>query len=348
MAHAAGEAFWTLDSIKKAATETTYRAQLLRNISNEMILGSAPLTEAINYFEREWNKPNSAEDRTRASIQTIAQTWIATITAHPDLLRWSQATKSRETADISGPLRGGRLGFLIPAYRYGRAGAVVTALLKARLYAGLKARADQGMGKDGTPIVFLIDEVQEVSTEEDATMLAIGRSLGLAVIGATQTVEGVREKLGEATAAKLLAIYGGLVMLPGRSPLTDEFAADRVGLTWAATVQERPGATLRETMQRDVLTGLTAAGRYQGFMQAGANGPRQLRGVFSALISQMQGAVSEPTSKIGPAPVVISGELLTLLAKPDTALIIATRGRVQRRDVVQLAPLYETDIARKQ
>jgi len=346
MTHAAGGMHWTLSNINRAIIQSDYRRELLQVIPREAVLSSPELVEAINFFEHEWKVVDTADkgaelDRTRSSILTIAKTWMSTIMGHPDLLRWGQTSDEQETVDLYTPLEGGRIGFLIPAYRYGRAGAVVTALLKARLYAKLKARADRKWALTESPVVFLIDEAQEVATDEDATMLAIGRSLGLAMIGATQTIEGVREKLGEATASKWLAIYGGMVALPGRSPLTDGFAAGRMGLTWSASVQHRPGAPIRETMQRDVLMGISATSRYQTLMAQGKPVDRQSHGVSAAIMSQQRGSVFEPTSDIGPHALMNGGELLTLLARPDTALIVTTRARVPRRDVVQLSPVYE-------
>lgn len=352
MVHEAGGMHWTLSNINRAIIHADYRRELLQAIPQKAVLNSPELVEAINFFEYEWKMPDTTQpkhqnmelDRTRSSILTIAKTWMSTIMGHPDLMRWGQASDQIETIDLYAPLNGGRIGFLIPAYRYGRAGAVVTALLKARLYAKLKARADKKQNYY-VPVVFLIDEVQEVATDEDATMLAIGRSLGLSMIGATQTIEGVREKLGEATASKWLAIFGSMIALPGRSPLTDDFATGRLGLTWTASVQHRPGAPLRETMQRDVLTGITATNRYQNLMAQGEGVTRQTRGVTATIMAQLRGSVSEPTAVIAPQALVNGGELMTLLAKPDTALIVTTRARVPRRDVVQLDPVYNIETA---
>ena len=52
-----------------------------------------------------------------------------------------------------------------PAHRYGRAGAVVSALLKAHIFAALKARAERsGLQSNETPVLFIMDEAQEIAT----------------------------------------------------------------------------------------------------------------------------------------------------------------------------------------
>ena len=43
---------------------------------------------------------------------------------------------------------------------------------------------------------------------------------------------------------------------------------------------------------------------------------------------------------LGPRPLVVGGEIASIAAVPDTAVVLATRGRVPRRDVVRLHPEY--------
>ena len=43
---------------------------------------------------------------------------------------------------------------------------------------------------------------------------------------------------------------------------------------------------------------------------------------------------------LGPRPLVVGGEIGSIAAVPDTAVVLATRGRVPRRDVVRLHPEY--------
>jgi hypothetical protein len=43
---------------------------------------------------------------------------------------------------------------------------------------------------------------------------------------------------------------------------------------------------------------------------------------------------------LGPRALVAPGEIASLAAVPDTAIVLATRGRVPRRDIVRLRPEY--------
>ena len=219
IAQAAGGAWWSLYHSAQVVSNKQDRDQLI-----EALLPKAEddplLREAFTYFRFEWD---TMEEKTRSNILAVIRSWISTITATPELLRWAKTPAGKDSVDIIAPLTGGRIGLLIPEYRYGVAGSVVTALIKARLYSGLKSRADRDWsGTSETPVAFIVDEAQEVATTQDAQMLPIGRSLGLAMIAATQGIEGINAKLGDATALKWLSIFGSVVALSGRSPATDE------------------------------------------------------------------------------------------------------------------------------
>jgi hypothetical protein len=50
--------------------------------------------------------------------------------------------------------------------------------------------------------------------------------------------------------------------------------------------------------------------------------------------------IAAPSMTLGARPVVVAGEIASLAAVPDTAVVLATRGRVPRRDVIRLRPEY--------
>lgn len=339
---AAGGHYWTLESAARIASDQTYRDTVVSQISEDT--DGPVLDEAADFFSREWQV---LDIKTQSNIIATMRAWMSAITASPDMLKWASSLPGEDTVDITSPLHGGRIGIVVPQYRYGSAGAVVTALLKARIYARLKARAETPAWQEQeTPVVFLVDEAQEIATEEDATMLAIGRSLGLAVVGATQTVESVIVKLGDALARKWLGIYGGVVGLPGRSVQTDEFVASRGGARWHVTLNQIQGFMVRDALTISGVTGASAAAKRQPHMadmlQKGkvTSLPSRIQEAATALIQGMLPAKKDPTGNLGVVPLVTGGELQTLLAEPDTALVFATRARVLRRDVIRLTPRY--------
>jgi hypothetical protein len=350
VAQAAGGRWWTLSGIEQISSQDTALTSALQLVPDDALDSNPSLVEAIIFMKDVWA---GMEERVKSNICAQARSWVATITGAPDLLRWAETEEKDETAKIDLALRGGRIGVLIPAHRYGRAAAAVTALLKARLFAGIKARADRGLLTGETPVVFLIDEAQEVATDEDATMLAIGRSLRLSVVAATQTVEGVVERLGPQVSQKWLGIFGALVALPGRSPQTDVFVSQRCGMSWRPSIQQLNGMPVRTAIVAEMVSGALAAGKNQRTVtqfsdvpKLGAPGlPKWMHTVaqtWQNLRAGMpqDGAKAPPGSVLGVRAIVEAGEISSLLADPDTALAIITRARVLRRDVIRLSPLY--------
>lgn len=345
IAQAAGGAWWSLFHAAQVVSNKQDRDQLIQALvpkaENDPLL-----REAFAYFRLEWD---TMDEKTRSNILAEIRSWISTITATPELLRWAKTPAGKDTVDLMSPLTGGRLGILIPEYRYGVAGSVVTALIKARIYSGLKARADHDWtGGKETPVVFIIDEAQEVATTQDAQMLPIGRSLGLAMIAATQGIEGINAKLTEIVADKWLSIFGAVVALGGRSGVTDAFVAQRAGESWQLVPQQVDGNTVRGGLGMEAVSGPFAAARTQPHMAMTV-----ARGGLASAPSRAAAAVAElgkgikelppnppPRMMLGARPLVPAGEIASLAAVPDTAIVLATRGRVARRDVITLRPEY--------
>lgn len=341
LAKAAGGRFWSLRGVASVAFDEDERLDAIRALDPGQDHGLR-LAEALQFFETRWP---ATEGKVQSSIIATARTWIATVTAHPDLLAWADTLDGEDTADLMAPLKGGRIGILIPEHRYGAAGALVAAILKARLYGAIRNRAAvPGWEATGeTPVLFVVDEAQEVNTPDDAAMLPIGRSLGLAFVAATQTVEGVQEKLGGA-APKWLGTFGSVIALSGRSPATDGFVAARTGATWRPVITAAGGMTIRGSIASEAVSGAIAAGRSQSAMlDVAQGGGRNLSGWRSVLVSLLRASQNQPSSvpsaQLGPAPVLMAEETQALLAAPDTAVACVTRGRVQRRDVIRLHPV---------
>jgi hypothetical protein len=359
IAEAAGGEWWSLYHAAQVVSNKEDRDQLIEHLAPRAD-DDPMLLEAFTYFRYEWD---TMDEKTRSNILAEVRSWISTITATPELLRWAKTPAGADSVDIMAPLAGGRIGFLIPEYRYGVAGSVVTALIKARLYRGLKARADRDWTRGAeTPVAFIIDEAQEVATSQDAQMLPIGRSLGLAMVAATQGLEGIVTKLGEPVAEKWLSIFGTVVALAGRSAATDAFVSARAGESWQLTATEVGGATVRGSLSAGAISGPVAASRTQPHMaQAVGKGggglftlPSRIvtalgastrfgqhdSGVLRAKDALKAAAAAGPRLALGPRPLVTPGEIASLAAVPDTAIVLATRGRVPRRDVIRLRPEY--------
>jgi hypothetical protein len=350
IAHARAKGSWTLMEAARIAMDAEEAKEAITDLSPDALSEDPELAEAVNFIAGFYDSERE-DTKLRDNIVAQARSWITAVTGRPELLAWADTKPEDSEVDIMGVLKGERIGVVIPAHRYGPAGAVATALLKARVYGGLKERADDSTWRERgeTPVLFVIDEAQEVATGEDATMLAIGRSLGLAFVAATQTIEGVTERLRQST-AKWLGIFGGVIALGGRSMETDQFVAQRIGCCWMPHLAAASGMPVRTAIQADMMTGPHAAKRTQPMLQENTDvanwsalWSRATRGVAVAwkIIANGGNFNSSPHCQLGVKGLVEPGEVSTLVAEPNTALAVMSRARVIRRDLLILKPDYE-------
>ena len=348
LAQAAGGSWWTLSRIEQIASQESLLNSVLQAIPDSAVEQSPSLVEAIIFLKEIWA---GMEDRVKSNILAQARSWLSTITGAPDLLKWAETEERNETAKIDAPLRGGSACWcpriLWPRRRGGDGAA------EGQAVRGNQGARNRGMLAGETPVVFIIDEAQEVATDEDATMLAIGRSLRMSVIAATQTVEGVVERLGEQVSQKWLAIFGGVIAMPGRSALTDMFVSQRCGMSWRPSIQQLTCMSVRTAIQAEMVSGALAAGRHQptavqfsDVPKLGAPGLPKWMHTFAQTWQNLRAGMpheagkTPPGSALGVRPIIEAGEISALLADPDTAIAVITRARVLRRDVIRLSPVY--------
>jgi len=336
-----GGAAWSLSGIWQIASRGPESKAI-----EEADVTVPEISAAIQFFREEWPK---VEPEVKASILATLRAWITTITSHPDTRAWAETPEGKSEADITAALKGGRLGILAPAHRYGQAGPVVVALLKARLFAAIRDRADKGMGQGETPLVLVMDEAQEITTEEDALILGIARSLRLGIVASTQTVEGIEARLGPGKAAQYLTLFGSVMALQNRSARTADAVASRLGASFRPVLESVPGVpTVRSAVMAQRASGRLAAARSQPSVYATVDfGEGRSVGELLAVINPFQlfrrtfsGEQAHISSRVVAAPLVLADELTELVVEPDTALAILNRGRVPRRDVVKLRPVW--------
>jgi hypothetical protein len=338
-----GGASWTLTGIWRIASEGP-STDVLESVDQT----NPEQAEAVAFFKKEWP---GVEDKVKSSILATLRTWYTSITSHPDTLRWANTVSGGSDVDIASVLKGGRIGILAPAHRYGAAGPVVMALLKARIFAAIRDRADRGMTEGETPVVMIMDEAQDITTQQDAVILGIARSLNLAMVAATQTVEGIEAKLGEREAGRYLTLFGSVLALQNRSARTAQMVAARIGATFRPVLEHVPGVpTVRGAVTAQRASGRLAAAKTQPLVAntvlvgEGSTPVHLLASInpFQLFRRTVQGEQDRPSSRIGPAPLVTPEEFPEFVVEPDTAFAILTRGRVPRRDVIKLRPLYES------
>ena len=309
---AESEGRYSLARVRDLALSSESREDALRVVDQN----AAMVSDAIAFFDT----LDELGERTRGSILSHVQAWFRTIIAHPDLYECADRADDRDPLRLA--RQGGIVAIIAPEHRYGDAGPVVTALLKARLFNALKARAEMSMPEGETAVLLVADEAQDILTTDDVEMLAKGRSLGLAYVLATQTIEGVYGRLGEERGDHLLSLAASLISLGNRSRKTHEWAAQRAGEIWNV-VQDETGAGASVTGS----IGRTANDLSGGGVMAEA------RNLLSA-----SGSEAEVRARVQRGPIVEGGELQELTETAGHALAVLSRAGSTRRDIVTLLP----------
>ena len=351
---------YSLANAYRVAAVDSFRAQIMERLGDPG--DDLELEAAIQFFALEWP---TVDPKTKSGIiQTLRAVYLQ-VAANSDMMRWCETLAGESDVDVTSCLRGGRVAIVAPTQRYGSAGPLASSLLKMRIYNALKGRADTGGIPEGeTALVMVVDEFQAIALKnKDADMAATGRSLGVAMVLATQTVDGLVAALGAEDAAAVLQVVGSHVALRGRSEATDAMIAKRVGSTFRASIQSMPGVpSTRAALTIQAAAGSRAAAKHHpdiadaiSWDDRGVDADLMRRRGFGSLqfareeLDRIAGqpnhkanemAMVSPICAVGVTPLVDPAEVQELVKVPASALVDIVRGGVARRDVVDLDVSY--------
>lgn|GEM_PF-3676602 len=306
---------WTTLNVWRVASNEKMRQAFICDIPDE----TADRTEVRAALEF-WTAWTETDIKTRSNIQATLQSWLAPLLTNPALLPWAEAHTGLKVEAV---LEGKRLGLNLPEFRYGKAGALVSALAKARLYAAVQERGEQW----NIPTIIVMDECQSILTQADDAILPIGRSLGLGLVLLSQNADGIEAQLGEDRAKRLMAIPATVIAFGTRSPKTAAWLSERIG-GFVHTRPERSSPTFRAAI------GAAITDAKGGFDEAFS--PRSLvRAAASWVLKTEEGQGGE-LWKVETGPLIDPVEFETMLATPSLAAAVWNRGGIPRRDLVQL------------
>jgi len=187
----------------------------------ELIEGTLPsakdktstLFDSIRWWREEF--PN-IPGVTRGGIYTNLQSMLKPIlmSDHPGIRDWS---RTESGFDVLACLKGHHVFIDLPETIYARAGGLIYGLLNKRVNKAIKQRAGRDWKAEGDlPMVKVVDECQVAGmlSEDDISLIAMGRSLGCAFILGTQDIEKYRRRFGDRKAEDLLATAKGTITLP--------------------------------------------------------------------------------------------------------------------------------------
>lgn len=319
-------------------TATFKDPELFKSMESPIVFG------AFNYWKNEYSE---MPEKTAGSILNIVRTWLGNICYHEVLSGWVNTTDSVKVEDV---FTGKKMGLLLPESEYGQGGVAISALVMRRLYDGAKKRGDNwDKNPDQKPVLLVADEIQNLLTQADIDNVAIARSLGLYLTFATQNIDGLYKRLDKEGAIQMLGNFASFIALPARTNDSNEYISKRASKVWKAVVERFEGlpdarADINLYLESGSDRNLRGIDLYN---QAFLGHPRTsfLIGSYLENVNQQTGEITEdwthnnsasPTVNIKNESLVDPDELDTLLAKPHTAVALINRGRVQRRDVIQL------------
>ncbi|QWT22497.1 TraM recognition domain-containing protein [Bacillus sp. NP157] len=308
------------------------------------------LDDALVYFSDELA---NMDDKTKSNIFATVSSWLSPIFQHRDLLRWTQIETGYDPSEV---LFGKRCGVALPEVRYGKAGMIAANLIKQRVYAGIRRRGERPFwdkeGTGETQVLVLVDECQDLIGAPEMAIAPIGRSLGLILCLATQTVENLIVRLGgEAQARGFLASFLSKICLRS-SPMTIEWMARELGESELLVSDLRAtGINLEATSDRferssllDVAHPNAAYHQHvlRDALRESGSHRQVIKGASSGRISVNHHVL--PDLVVGTQWVKQTlfspSELAAYLAPNYRALAMIQRAGVKRRDIIDLKPIY--------
>lgn len=280
----------------------------------------------------------------RQTTLSSVRSWLSTLTSNSLVLRWLECEHG---IDISEVCRGKAYGLNAPDHKYGRAGIVVSNMLKERVYSIIRNRPDMKKWTldDGwTQVLLAIDECQESISESEDVMFAVARSKGLIGLFACQTITTLIKKMGEDSCKAFLGNITNQICFKSNKA-TYEHMMNLIGEVEKVQYHSNIKAIDYNGKITQVLTGpehdpnhpqartLRGLGRGLWARTRGA-----FANIFTGLSDFENSSVLNPFSnvKIMYEPLFSPAEISTMLKEPFMALVQVERGSVERRDFVRM------------
>ena len=313
------------------------------------------LDDSLNYGLKVW--PNTGEQRT--SYMTNVDDKLNPLMRGKHLrdengTAWYLLEKG---ADVGQALYGKFVGVNLPVNIHGRAALIVQALVRQRIYSGVKKRAEFGskwreMLPGQMPLMDMCDECQLIVSEEETAMAPIGRSMSMSMVFFTQGYESLENRLGQVGAAEFANTFQSIFSLKASIQTFDyllkrfgtaqmvRFPKATVGLDYSGGIENaihsplsdlnHPGRSLMRKLER------MGAGRLVGMPDDDDNvfHGQQVRSRKASAITKTIKIPSGGVKEI--MPVFLPEEYSALLVPQGRAILWLNRAGAPRVDVAQM------------
>lgn len=293
---------------------------------------------------------------TRSNTWATLQGWITPAMSNKDLLPWAHVEFG---VSLDRVFRGGVVGINTPRFAYGPGGTLVQALVKQRLFVHIRRRASYDWkAASETPVLFLVDEAQEIVGAEDREMLPVARSLGAICVYATQNVENLINRLGGPDEARaFLDCFRNKISFAS-SHQTGQWIQHDLGQTMSLAPQMSGGYIAYTQNARAVAEGPMNDPSHEGawlsrwLSRQGAGGTSLLRRGGYGLIrhGSVEGLDPEKlalnatgihAAEFKLQPLLLDSEWDAYTAEKFCAVAQVQRGGVRRRDIIRCKPMFQ-------
>jgi len=358
---------WTLASLYEIALVPSVLPEVRKVIEGETEKEKAVFAQLKGDYLRAYihfSQTFPAEaDGPRTSVLSIVSVWLGTLVNNSALADWVDCEEGVEIEDV---LNGHKLGLLLPDFKYGTAGTVISNLAKRRFYEAIKIRGESWKTGNGTRALLVIDELQSLLTESEAKIAPIARSLGLHFAVAAQDIDGLQIALKDKPALlnQFLGQFRSVVCLKVENDATRDFISRRMGTTYRAVYSDVP-APISDAAATVAGMQLAAGSYSEGTLMSSVSSTPEIVGLRGRGLAgeavDMLGKLAEKagvkkaykllpaalhegekagTTKIGAHENVSSVEVDALCVDQFSAIAVVNRAGTVRRDVIKLDPVF--------
>lgn len=170
--------------------------------------------------------------------------WMSVFTQNTRFLNWCNSETS--DIDITEILKGKKYGIALPTEEYGIAGEITTQFLKTSLYnAGALRRSGWEADKKQVKVLVIIDECQDIVTQDDIDQSQKMRSRGFNLIFGTQHFTNLSVSLGgEDYARALINSFSNYITLKTEDERTTKFFEESLGKIRITTSKVKRGPAI--------------------------------------------------------------------------------------------------------
>lgn len=268
-----------------------------------------------------------------------------------------------EGVDAGACLRGGSVGVDVPEAKFQRAGLLISALVKQRIYTAVELRAGTDWRAEGQkPLTVVVDECQDLVGDADRVLLPKCRSLFCHAYMLTQGFESLITKFGnEMEATQFANTFQSLICFRS-SPETYEYMARRLGVAPLLTYKQQlvgidmdggvkalaaSAISDDEHPNRSALRKMERMGAGRLSVKHSRRGGWVGHKLLDIEDDEISNDITVPQGGTLEVQPLFKPEDFNALTTFGRAIVLLNRANERRVDVAEFKPIFENDLRKK-